>query len=55
MDPDLGPDLLQRKVQFDLRLHFLCRGSKNMESMKKDHFELNFNQSNETWKVIKKR
>ena len=25
----------------------------NMEEMKKDHFKLDFNQQNETWRVIK--
>ena len=53
MDPYSSPQALQRKVQFDLRLHFFRRGSENMETMKKDHFELDFNQQTETWRVIK--
>ena len=55
LDPDRDAESLQRKVQFDLRLHFLRRGSENMENMKKDHFQLEFNSQNETWRVVKKK
>ena len=35
MNPDKGPEALQRKVQFDLRFYFCRRGMDNMEKMKK--------------------
>ena len=53
MDPDYSPELLQRKVQFDIRLYFFRRGSENMETMKKSDFKLEFNKSTESWMVIK--
>ena len=48
MKPHKGPEALQRKVQFDLRLYF-CRRDK----MKKKDFALRFNSNKEEWYVIK--
>ena len=53
MNPDASPGALQRKVQFDLRLYFARRGLENMESMKKDHFKLDFDEKTELWRVVK--
>ena len=53
MDPDISAESLQRKVQFDLRLHFARRGCENMETMCKDHFKLLFYVKNESWFVVK--
>ena len=55
LNPNLSPAALQRKVQFDIRLHFFRRGCENMEKMKRDHFKLDFNAQTEEWRVIKNR
>ena len=55
MNPYASPAALQRKVQFDIRLHFFRRGCENMEKMKRDHFKLDFNQQTEQWRVIKNK
>ena len=53
MDPKSGPVALQRKVQFDLRFYFCRRGMENIDSMKKDAFEMRYNNDTEEWFVIK--
>ena len=55
LDPDYNAESLQRKVQFDIRLHFARRGCENMEKMMKDHFKLEFDMKSEVWYVIKNR
>ena len=55
MDPDSGPEALQRKVQFDVRLYFARRGCENIDKMEKDHFKLEYDQKHEMWFVIKNK
>ena len=55
MDPDKSNFSLQRKVQFDIRFFFARRGSENMDKMRKNDFELSFDQKKETWFVRKIR
>ena len=47
LDPKNGPESLQRKVQFDLRLYFCRRGTENIEKMKKTDFQLKYSSDNE--------
>ena len=49
MDPDFSSESLQRKVQFDIRLYFARRGCENMETIKKDHFKVEFDSKTQTW------
>ena len=53
LNPSKGPEALQRKVQFDLRLYFCRRGMENMDKLKKKDFEVRFNTESEEWFVIK--
>ena len=53
MNPDNGPEALQRKVQFDLRFYFCRRGMENMDKMKKNDFQVRYNTKKEEWYVIK--
>ena len=53
LDPDISPQSLQRKVQFDVKFYFTCRGAENMEKMEKNTFKLEFHQKLETWYIIK--
>ena len=40
LDPDGGPQSLQDKVQFDIRLYFMRRGSENIDNFKQDTFSV---------------
>ena len=55
MDPSKSPESLQRKVQFDIRLHFARRGCENMEKMLVNDFQLHFNKKKELWYLVKVR
>ena len=55
MDPGKDHWSLQRKVQFDIRFFFARRGSENMDKMRKNDFEVFFDQKSETWFVKKVR
>ena len=44
MDPDGSPRQLQNKVQFNIRYYFCRRGGENIYDMKKNTFELNFDE-----------
>ena len=47
--------LSTRKVQFDTGLHFAHHGCGNMETMRNDHFKLEFNEKSEAWFLIKNK
>ena len=53
MNPDVDNFSLQRKVQFDIRFFFTRRGSENMHKMRKNDFQLSFDQRTESWFVKK--
>ena len=53
MNPENGPEHLQRKVQFDIRLYFCRHGCEKMGKMLKDDFQMKFNEKNEEWYVVK--
>ena len=55
MDPNENNFSLQRKVQFDIRFFFSRRGSENMHKMRKNNFQLTFDQRSESWFVKKIR
>ena len=55
LDPDYTAYSLQRKVQFDIRLHFGRHSCKNMEKNKENDFKLLFDQKQEIWYLIKNR
>ena len=53
LSPELNSKSLQRKVQFDIHFYYACRGSENMEKMKKSMFIFGFNDKNEMWYIYK--
>ena len=55
LDPDISPQSLQRKVQFDIRFYFARCGCENMDKMKKTDFKLSFDTKTENWFVMKTR
>lgn len=40
LDPDISPETLQNKVQFDIRFYFARRGDENINSMTKGTFDI---------------
>ena len=40
MDPNAGPQQLQKKVIFDIRMYFARRGQENFQTMSKDTFKV---------------
>lgn len=42
LDPDLSPQSLQNKVQFDIRYYFCRRGGENIHDMTQDTFEVQY-------------
>lgn len=55
LDPDLGPQQLQNKVQLDIRYYFCRRGGENVHDFKKDTFTLMFDNESKIAYVKKTR